>query len=83
MKTHNDQWHISRQLGVSVFVQLVLLASLIIGTWVNLQRQLCLLQNNIEQLISVQQKFQEKVESLNTMCIGYEYRLQAIEKDEL
>ena len=79
MRTENSKWHFSRQVNLSAAVQIVLLASLIIGTWVNLQRQLCLLQHDIGLLIATQQKFQDKIESLNNVCISYEYRLRAVE----
>ena len=35
-----EGWSFNRQINLSVLVQLVLLASLIVGSWVNLQRQL-------------------------------------------
>ena len=80
MRNENDRWHFSRQVNLSMLVQITLLAGLIIGTWVNLQRQLCLLQHDIGLLIATHQKFQDKIESLSNVCISYEYRLQAMEK---
>jgi hypothetical protein len=82
MRNENGRWHFSRQVNLSVVVQITLLAGLIIGTWVNLQRQLCLLQHDIGLLIATQQKFQDKIESLNNVCISYEYRLQAMENKQ-
>jgi len=63
-----------------VLVQLVLLASLILGSWVNLQRQLDLLQRDVGMLLQSQQNFEQKLESLWDKSISYEYRLQSIEK---
>jgi peptidoglycan hydrolase CwlO-like protein len=63
-----------------VIVQLVLLASLIVGSWVNLQRQLDLLQRDVSMLLQSQNSLQQKLDSLWTKSISYEYRLQAIEK---
>jgi hypothetical protein len=64
-----------------VIVQLVLLASLIVGSWVNLQRQLDLLQRDVSTLLQSQNTLKQKLESLWTKSISYEYRLQAIEKN--
>jgi len=59
----------------------VLLASLIVGSWVNLQRQLDLLQRDVGMLLQCQRNFEQKLESLWSKSISYEYRLQAVEKD--
>lgn len=73
-------WRLNRQINLSVIVQLVLLASLIVGSWVNLQRQLDLLQRDVSMLLQSQNSIERKLESLWTKSISYEYRLQAIEK---
>jgi hypothetical protein len=58
----------------------VFLASLIVGSWVNLQRQLDLLQHDVTLLLQCQKNFDVKLESLSATSISYEYRLQALEK---
>ncbi len=70
----------NRQINLSVIVQLVLLASLIVGSWVNLQRQLDLLQRDVSMLLQSQNSIDQKLELLWTKSISYEYRLQAVEK---
>ncbi|HEC03516.1 MAG TPA: hypothetical protein ENI81_08265 [Phycisphaerales bacterium] len=70
----------NRQINVSVIVQLILLASLIVGSWLNLQRQLDLLQRDVNMLLQSQTNLEQKLESLWTKSISHEYRLQAIEK---
>ena len=77
---NSKSWQFNRQINVSVLVQLVLLASLIVGSWVNLQRQLDLLQRDVGMLLQSQKNFEQKLESLWSKSISYEYRLQAIEK---
>ncbi len=77
---NSKSWQFNRQINVSVLVQLVLLASLIVGSWVNLQRQLDLLQRDVSMLLQSQHGIEQKLESLWTKSISYEYRLQAIEK---
>lgn len=81
MTQHNSRtWQLNRQINLSVLIQLVLLASLIVGSWLNLQRQLDLLQRDVTMLLQSQRDFQQKLESLSAKSISYEYRLQAIEK---
>ena len=77
---NSKSWQFNRQINVSVLIQLVFLASLIMGSWVNLQRQLDLLQRDVTMLLQCQQNFEQKLESLWSQSISYEYRLRAIEK---
>ncbi len=77
----SKSWCLNRQVNVSVIVQLFLLASLILGSWVNLQRQLYLLQKDVNVLLAGQEKLEAKIESLWTKSISHEYRLKAIEKN--
>ncbi|MHC4212154.1 MAG: hypothetical protein ACYSWP_02155 [Planctomycetota bacterium] len=76
----NRNWRFERKISVSVLVQLILLASLIVGSWVNLQRQLDILQRDVTMLLQCQKKFEQQVESLAITSLKYEYRLRAIEK---
>jgi hypothetical protein len=74
-------WKFSKQVNLSVLIQLVLLASLIIGSWVNLQRQLDLLQRDVTMLLESQRRFEVKVGQLSDKAVEYEYRLRAVEKN--
>lgn len=76
----SPSWQFNRQINASVLIQLVLLAGLIIGSYVNLQRQLDLLQRDVTMLLQCQRGFEQKLELLSEKSISYEYRLQAIEK---
>ena len=80
MTDTNRGWHFNRQINLSVLIQLVFLASLIVGSWFNLQRQLDLLQRDVTMLLTNQRDFQQKLETLQAKSISYEYRLRAIEK---
>jgi hypothetical protein len=79
---NENGWQFNRQVNLGVIVQLVLLASLIVGSWVNLQRQLDLVQHDINLLLQTQQNWQNKLDALNERCVSYEYRLRTIEKKE-
>ena len=76
----SPSWQFNRQINASVLIQLVLLAGLIIGSYVNLQRQLDLLQRDVTMLLQCQRGFEQKLELLSEKSISYEYRLQAIEE---
>jgi len=78
--THSKSWRLNRQINLSVIVQLILLASLIVGSWLNLQRQLDLLQRDVSMVLQSQDNLKKQMESLWTQNISHEYRLQAIEK---
>ena len=70
------RWRLERRVSVSVLVQLLTLAGLIVGSWVNLQRQLDLLGRDVKQLLATQDKFCEKLEGLQERTIAQEYRLR-------
>jgi hypothetical protein len=76
---NNKTWRLNRQINLSVVVQLVLLAGLILGSWVNLQRQLDLLQRDVTRLLQCQKEWKSKFEALSEKSISYEYRLRALE----
>lgn len=80
-KNQNQRpWRFDRRVNLSVLIQLMFLASLIVGSWVNLQSQLNLLQHDVAALLASQKSFEQKLESLQVKSVSYEYRLQAIEK---
>ena len=79
-KNKNGRWYFSRQVDLSVLVQIAFLAVLIVGTWVNLQKQLSLLQHDITSLLETQKQFQQRLEELSRTSITYEYRLRWLEK---
>jgi hypothetical protein len=76
-----NSWKLNRQIDLPFLVQLLLLASLIIGSWVNLQRQLDLLQRDVTMLLESQRRFEVKVGQLSDKAVEYEYRLRAVEKN--
>ena len=76
----SKSWRLNRQINLSVIVQLILLASLIVGSWLNLQRQLDVLQRDVNMLLQSQQRLQEKIDSVWSQSLSHEYRLQAVEK---
>ena len=83
MSTQNSKgWQFNRQVNISILIQLILLASLIVGSWVNLQRQLDLLQHDVQILLQNNETFCSKLENLQAASISYEYRLQSVERQK-
>ena len=80
VKSNLRDWQFNRQINLVVIIQLLFLASLIVGSWVNIQRQLDLLMHDVGILLRTQKQFQEKIERLWAQSISHEYRLQAVEK---
>ncbi|MDD5458548.1 MAG: hypothetical protein PHF37_04060 [Phycisphaerae bacterium] len=74
-----NRWRFNKQINLSVLVELVLLASLILGSWINLQRQLDTLGHDVAMLLECQKNFERKLEIITERSIGYEYRIQALE----
>lgn len=81
MTRQSKNWRFNRQIGLSVVIELILLAGLILGSWMNLQNQLNLLQHDVTVLLQNQKSFQQRIEKLTTKIIAHEYRLRTIEKD--
>jgi hypothetical protein len=79
-RPNNTTWRLDRRINLSVVVQLMVLASLIVGSWANLQRQLDLLQRDVTMLLESQKDFQRRLNTLHDKTISHEYRLQRIEK---
>ena len=66
----NNKWHFNRQVNLSFLVQLLFLASLIIGTWANLQKQLCIMQHDINRLVNSQESLGKKCNRLPKKALG-------------
>ena len=79
MVKKNTGWRLNRQVNVSVLIQLLFLASLIVGSWVNLQRQLGGLCRDVGLLVEDNKQFQLKLEMLTEEQIAHEYRLRSVE----
>ena len=80
IKKEKKNWYFNKQIDLSVLVQIIFLAVLIVGSWVNLQKQLSSLQHDITNLLETQRQFQQRIEELNKANICYEYRLRSLEK---
>ncbi len=80
-RNNGKNWQFSKTVNLSVLVQLAFLASLILGSWVNLQRQLDSLQRDVTSLLENQKRSADKVETLQEKVISHEFRLKQLEKE--
>ena len=76
----SSSWRLDRRISMSVLVQLMVLASLIVGSWLNLQGQLDLLRRDVTMLLQAQESVTQKLEVLSAQSLSHEYRVQALEK---
>jgi hypothetical protein len=76
-----NRWQINRQVNLSFLVQLIFLATLIVGSWVNIQRQLDFLQHDVSALLQCQKDFRQKLEGISDLSIAYDYRLRSVEQE--
>jgi hypothetical protein len=74
------QWRLDRRISVAVLLQLMVLASMILGSWLNLQRQIDSVQHDVTTLLANQKESQQKLERLSSQSLSCEYRLQAVER---
>lgn len=73
-------WQFRKEVNLSMVLQLCLIASLVVGSWVNLERRIDGLQHDVEALLKGQQRFTEKVEELSVKDVRHEYRLEVMER---
>ncbi|MEJ5260018.1 MAG: hypothetical protein WHS88_07510 [Anaerohalosphaeraceae bacterium] len=74
-----QHWHLDRKINLSVLIQLLTLAGLIVGTWVNLQRQLDRVAYDVKLLLNNQERFTGRLDALQEKVLSQEYRLRAVE----
>jgi hypothetical protein len=76
----SSRWRLDRRIDLSVLLQIMTLASLIVGSWINIQRQLDQLQRDVTVMLDTQKTDAARLDTVTTQAIGHEYRLQSVEK---
>ncbi len=76
----HSKWSFNRELNISAVVQIVLLASLIIGSYLNLQRQMDMMSSDVARLLECQKRISDRIELLSEKTIEYQYRLSSLEQ---
>jgi hypothetical protein len=77
-----SRWRINRQVSLSIVVEMVLLGSLIVTSWFNLQGRLELLGRDVELLLERQGQLYERLEVLQERTIAHEYRIRSLEGNQ-
>jgi hypothetical protein len=77
--TKDNRWRFDRQLNLTMLVQLVLLASLILGQWMDTQRRLDRVSYDVATLSERLSRFGERLEGVSEKTIWHEVRLSTLE----
>jgi hypothetical protein len=75
-----SRWRLDRRIDLSVLLQIMTLASLIVGSWVNIQRQLDQLQRDVTVVLESQKANAARLDAVSAQALAHEYRLQAVER---
>jgi hypothetical protein len=78
----NSKGQFERRVSVSLILQLVTPAALILGSWINLQRQLDLVAHDVKLLLNNQEKFTSRLEVLQEKTLSHDYQLRALRSAE-
>ncbi len=80
MQTTNDfRWRMDRQLNLAMLIQLVLLASLILGQWMDTQRRLDRVSYDVARLGEQLEQFGRRLDDIGEKTIANEVRLSVLE----
>jgi hypothetical protein len=77
---HSSTWKFRKEVNLSMVVQLCLMASLVAGSWFNLERRIAMLQHDVDALLKGQERFTSRVEQLSADAVRHEYKLEIIER---
>lgn len=80
VKQDSRRWRLDRRIDLSVLLQIMTLASLIVGSWVNIQRQLDQLQRDVTLVVESQKSNATRLDAVSAQALAHEYRLQTVEK---
>ena len=76
-----EKRQIERRVSISLILQLVTPAALILGSWINLQRQLDLVAHDVKLLLNNQEKFTSRLEVLQEKTISHDYQLRTLRSE--
>lgn len=83
MQTTKDfRWRLDRQVNLSMLIQLVLLASLILGQWMDTQRRLDRVSYDVARLGEQLEQFGRRLDGVSEKTIASEVRLSVLESKE-
>ena len=74
-------WVFRREVTIGVLLQLVVLAVMVLAGWVNLQKQLAIIQHDLGRVLQTQQEMRVQMELLSRQVQGHEFRIKSIENN--
>lgn len=72
-------WVFRREITFGVLLQLVVLGVMVLAGWVNLQKQLAIIQHDLIRVLRTQQQVQTQIDLLSRTMQQHEYRLSSLE----
>lgn len=80
MRIANEfRWRMDRQVNLAMLIQLVLLASLIVGQWMDTQRRLDRVSYDVIQLSEQLDRFGERLDTIGEKTTAHDVRLSVLE----
>lgn len=81
-KRHESKsgWTFRREITFGVLLQLLVLGVMVLAGWVNLQKQLAIIQHDLSRVLQTQQQTQTQMELLSRQVQRHEYRLSGLEE---
>jgi hypothetical protein len=80
MPGKKNTWQFKKEVNLGVVIQLCFMASLVLGSWLNLESRLDALQHDVDTLLKQQDHFSGRIEELTADNLRHQYRLDAIER---
>ena len=80
IQTQKNGWVFKREVNLNMLIQIIMLAGLIISSWVNIQKQLFILQHDVNLILEKQNDYQAKLDCFNERTLAMEYRIKGVEK---
>jgi len=76
----NKGWTFRREVTFGVLLQLTVLVVMALAGWVNLQKQLAIIQHDLIRVLRAQQQVQTQIEYLSHQVQQHEYRISGLEE---
>jgi hypothetical protein len=72
-------WRFRREVTLGIIAHLAVLLGMAVAAWSNLQKELAVIQHQLERLVNTQVKLEDHCEKLTIVSQGHEYRIAALE----
>lgn len=73
-------WRFRREITVGIVVHLIVLLSMVAAAWSNLQKDMAVIQHQLQWLLETNAKLQNHCENMSVICQKHEYQIRALEE---